>query len=62
MDEQGWKTSGDDTAGLLTRYGELAAELEETEDPARAVLLRRRLAELDDVIDALSSRAHQPEH
>ncbi|SDP95201.1 hypothetical protein SAMN04487905_11731 [Actinopolyspora xinjiangensis] len=62
MDEQGWKTSGNDIVGLLTRYGELAAELEETEEPARAVLLRHRLAELDDVIDALAARAHQPEH
>ncbi|MDP9643612.1 hypothetical protein J2S53_003557 [Actinopolyspora lacussalsi] len=62
MNEQGWETSGNDIATLLTRYGELAATLEETEDPRLAAILRQRLAELDDTIDALSSRLHQPEH
>lgn len=43
------------TADLLARYGELAAELEDTSDPTRSAHLRATLDELDHWI---SQRAH----
>jgi hypothetical protein len=44
---------------LLTRYGHLAAELDETTDPGRAKWLRRKLRELDGVLDRLVTRVQQ---
>lgn len=45
-----------DLVALLTRYGALAAQLEECTDPARADLLRQQLRELDRQLDAAQQR------
>ena len=45
--------------GLLIRYGQMAAELEETADPERAKWLRGQLRELDAVLDRLVTRTQQ---
>jgi hypothetical protein len=44
---------------LLTQYGHLAAELDETADPTRAEWLTDRLHELDGVLDRLVTRVEQ---
>lgn len=48
----------DHVADLLTAMGELAAELEDVNDPAREAQLRTQLAELDKVLDHLLIQAH----
>jgi hypothetical protein len=45
--------------GLLTQYGRLAAELDDTTDPGRAQWLRKKLRELDAVLDRLVTRTQQ---
>ncbi|WP_017972898.1 hypothetical protein [Actinopolyspora halophila] len=55
MNEQRWEPSSGDFAALLTRYGELAAELEESIDLERSEEIRKRLAELDSLIDHVNS-------
>ncbi len=45
-----------DLVALLTRYGALAAELEESTDPIRADLLRQELRELDCQLDGAQER------
>ncbi|NYH80503.1 hypothetical protein FHR84_003860 [Actinopolyspora biskrensis] len=55
MNEQRWEPPSGDFATLLTRYGELAAELEESTDLERSEELRKRLAELDSLIDHVNS-------
>lgn len=44
---------------VLACYGRLAAELENTADPARAARLRARLAELDACLDHLVARTER---
>jgi hypothetical protein len=44
---------------LLTQYGRLAAELEETTDPVRGEWLSGRLQELDSVLDRLVTQVEQ---
>lgn len=44
---------------VLARYGQLAAALEETSDPARVAQLHRQLAELDTQLDRLAKRAER---
>lgn len=44
---------------LLTQYGHLAAELEETTDAGRAQRLTDRLRELDGVLDRLVTRVEE---
>ncbi|NHD19173.1 MULTISPECIES: hypothetical protein [unclassified Actinopolyspora] len=55
MSEHRWEPSSGDFTALLTHYGELAAELEESTDLERAEELRKRLAELDSLIDRVNS-------
>lgn len=43
---------------LLTRYGELAAELDKCTDPGRAKVLRQQLADLDRHLDAAQQLLH----
>lgn len=45
---------------MLTRYARLAVELEDETDPARSSVLRRRLAELDDLLDIAVRHAASP--
>lgn len=45
-----------DLVALLTRYGELAAELEECTDARRADVLGQRLGELDRQLNAAQQR------
>lgn len=55
VDEQRQEPPSGDFAALLTHYGELAAELEESTDLERAKEIRKKLVELDSLIDHVNS-------
>ncbi|PRW63407.1 hypothetical protein [Actinopolyspora mortivallis] len=61
MYERTDESSTTDLPALLTRYGELAVELEETTSAERAERLRASLAELDTMLDHLNSSTHRLE-
>lgn len=60
MNRQWPATFTDDPAAVLAHYGELAVELEDTEDPAHADDVHDRLLAMDGMIDAMATSAIEP--